>query len=685
MTIRAPAFLNRSQPPSSAPARAASFTADDNEASPHSRNTLTRLQKTFKRSSSASPTPASSVPLPITLTPLEPAYSLPGQYLDTVGLKFAEAASKALANLTGPSSPGAHAPSVVLPAKNDPCLQLLKGQKPFSPGRGAALGVLIMSELAKSTDVHLSKAIIRTLQRPLSVLLNKLSAMLMPILPYVTYSSTEVSPSGTVSVLAQAHALGIARMAAELLEALNAVSQNAVLGTGGIDHLRGIRDGLDIILKRVVEPLVSGVNAELGPIVDTLATAPSDMDAQTANGVLSLAAALPAAATRLEWYTALPGNAPQSANAALLIRLVWRTLLALSCRPLSDPFATSTTAMKKPGSREGMKEFAGKEKHTPPGLKAKKELPFVNALSHARPASHSSVPGAATNAVAMNSNVVTDSNGIHRVPSRTPPSTPRFGRLSLPLTSISRPPSPASKAAQSAPALTPLQRLLADTTAVQAMLGTLSKPPRGGLAQEAVDEAFDALEGFKNMLRWLVEEVGSFSTSRDKRGLQNMTKSLLHASENCPALIALNVLIQLVPPAQLPRQYSSVEASLLASAESIISNEWRPIAISELLGISDAEYRSSCFAGFGRADAAVEPVGRVLLSVLQPSINADEFSSLVWEKGVDLRVLQGWLAERVVSSDAAYYVGVDDAKSNSYSAPPHINDMVEQARRLPLA
>jgi len=166
-----------------------------------------------------------------------------------------------------------------------------------------------------------------------------------------------------------------------------------------------------------------------------------------------------------------------------------------------------------------------------------------------------------------------------------------------------------------------------------------------------------------------------------------MTKSLLHASENCPALIALNVLIQLVPPPQLPRQYSSVEASLLASAESIISNEWLPIAISELLGISDAEYRSSCFAGFGRADAAVGPVGRVLLSVLQPSINANEFSSLVWEKGVDLRVLQGWLAERVVSSDDAYHVGVsaDDTKSNSYPAPPHINDMGEQVRRLPSA
>lgn len=691
MTIRTPAFLTRSQPPSPAPTRPSSFAADDSGDAPtnahtHTHRALTRLQKTFKRAPSPSPTPVNSVPFPSGLTPLEPASSLPGQYLDTVGLRFAEAASKALANPTGPSPPSTYASGAILPAKNDPCVQLLKGQKPLPPGRGAALGTLITSELAKSNDVHLSRAIIRTLQRPLSVLLNRLSAMLMPLLSYVTRNSTEVSSSGAVSLLAQAHALGIVRMAAELLEALHGVNEGVVLGVGGVDHLRGIREGLEIILKRVVEPLVGSVNSELGPILDALAVAPSlsDVDAQAANGVVSLSAVLPAITTRLEWYTALPGAVAQSANAALLIGLVWRALVALSCRPLHDPFAAPLPTMKKPGSREGMKDVAGKEKQTSPGPKTR-EMQFVNPLSHARSASPANVAATASNvAVSGNADLNGAVTGQPRISSRTPPSTPRFGRLPLPLTSLSRPPSPASRGAQPAPTLTPLQRLLADTTAVQAMLGMLSKPSQGGLALEAVDEAFDALEGFKNMLQWLIEEVAPFSPSRDKRSLQTITASLLRVSWDCPALIALNVLVQLVPPAQLPRQYLSAEAPLLASAESIISSEWRAITVSELLGMHNAEYRSSCLTGFGRADAAVEPVGRALLSVLQPSINADEFSSLVWEKGVDLRVLQAWLAERVVSIDNANFTGLaaDNKEPSLCVAPCHTGDVVAKGRLI---
>jgi hypothetical protein len=88
----------------------------------------------------------------------------------------------------------------------------------WSRARGAALGALITLELAKSTDVHPSRAIIRTLQRPLSVLINQVSAMLMPILPRLSAGYTPGSSSGPVSHLAHAHALGIARFVAELLE-----------------------------------------------------------------------------------------------------------------------------------------------------------------------------------------------------------------------------------------------------------------------------------------------------------------------------------------------------------------------------------------------------------------------------------------------------------------------------------
>lgn len=709
MTIRAPTFLSKSRPSSpNRLDRTPSNDFDTQNASLPTRRPLSRLQNPFKRSSSASPAPSGNSGF----TPLESASPLPGvgaQYLDSIGLKFADAASKALANPIGPVVVSANGASPASSTIHDPCIQLLKGRKPFPPGRGAVLGSLITSELGRSGDVHLSRAIIRTLQRPLSVLLNNLSGILMPILPYVTSTASQVASSGSVSLIAQAHAIGIARLAAELLAALNSVNSAIVLGAGGVDNLRGIRDGLEILVKRVVSPLVSSVKLELGPILDMLTSTPLlDTDSQTPTALPSLAAALPGITTRLEWYTSPPGSVAQSAHAALLIGLVWRALLALSSRPLADPFSSPILAtIKKPGSREGMKEAAAKERTTPPGLKSKKELPFVNAFSHM---SASRQPSTASftlaNSVASNASSSSASGAIAaptHTPPRTPPATPRFGRLPLPLTTISRPPSPSSNAGAPSkskgaqlPALTPLQRLLADTTAVQAMLGTLGKPPQGGLALEAVDEAFDALEGFKRMIKYLVEEQCT-STLHGSRGLQEITAGLLEESEDVPALIALSVLVQLVPPAQLPRPASdiTVDARLFASAESIISNEWRGITVAELIGISDAEYRTSCLIGFGRADAAVEPVGRAVLDALfacRPrspprTLSASTTStfstaasvcahSLVSEKGLDLRVLKAWLAERIIANEDGAGPTLDEmaASGSDYYASVSISN-----------
>ncbi|KAF8316399.1 hypothetical protein DL93DRAFT_776343 [Clavulina sp. PMI_390] len=669
MTIRAPAFLSKSRPSSPGPTRADRSPPSEADGTLPTRRPLSRLQNPFKRSTSASPAPLTHTQLAAFNAALDTASPLPGvgaQYLDSLGLKFAEAASNALANPVGPVTPNANTPGSAATASNDPCAQLLKGRRPFPPGRGAALGALITTELSRSADVHLSRAIVRTLQRPLSVLLNNISGLLMPILPYVTTPATsQLSAPATASSLAQSHALGIARLAAELLEALKGINTSVIVGAGGVDYLRGTRDGLEVLVQRVVNPLLSNIKIELGPVLDKLSAAPElEADGQAPSALPALTAALPGITMRLDWYTS-PGVPAHSAHAALLISLVWRALVALSSRPLADPF--TFMGMKKPRSREGMNQ-GGKDK-TSPGLKAKKDLPFVSALS--RPAT---INGASTpNGAATPNGIATAPPAVASGP--TPPATPRFGRIGLPLTSISRPPSPTSSSgvvskSKGAPAslpVTPLQRLLADTSAVQAMLGTLSKPPCGCLAFEAVDEAFDALAGFKTMLKWLVDEAVAQNEGPAK-SLQDIVEQLLEAAEDVPCLIALNVLVQLVSPEQLSRRMPGGDARDESTA-------WRAIAVPELLNMEVEEYRTSCLAGFSRADAAVDPVGHAVLDALEthkrplmvrsvsssstvtfsPAASLRELPGtpglLSSQKGLDLRVLRAWLMERIATND----------------------------------
>ena len=694
--IKAPSFLIRSRPSSPAPTRQ-EVKGGDADASVASRRTMTRLQNPFKRSPSASPAPSNRTPIG-SMTPIESATPVAGvgaQYLDSIGLKFAEAVSKALANPIGPPIPNSSNPSNsgVSPVVNgsDPCAQILKGRRPFPPGRGAALGALITSELSRGAgDAHLTRAIIRTLQKPLSVLLNNLSNMLMPLLPYVTGAGfgTDKGIAGisVPSPVAQSHALALAALAAELLESLNAIHRTGIAGGtgvgGGVDYLRGIRTSLANLIQRVVSPLIGGVKSELEPILDLLATAPlprQDVDKAgssvvpaTPTGVIALAAAIPSVTTKLARYTTVPGEVSESAHAALLIALVWRGLVALSSRPLLDPFVTplSVQDSKKGGSREGLKEpskdAAGKEKTTPPGLKVKKELPFVTALTQI--ASGSSTRSTVSTPLASSTSSLAPppSAGSKSVNSTTtPPTTPRFSRIPLPL--ASRPPSPSgshatsSKSKSSPPPgpLSPIETLLVDTIAVFNLLSTLCKPKAGGLALEAVDEAFEALAGFRDMLKFLVEELSLAASEKNallaspSLSLARVTELLIKKSEEVPVLVALNVLLQLVPRCQLPLPDESAVLSSTNThlpANTILSlSSPRTISVPRLLNLPADKYYEGCLTTFGRAEDSADTIGgavldsfavRPLPSLLVPSA-----------RGLDVRVLQAWLTESIDDDD----------------------------------
>lgn len=314
----------------------------------------------FRRPSPAPSTPTSTTPIPLVQD---------GSYLEMLSLKLSEAVSKALAQPTGPAA----AP------------EQLGGRRPIPQGRGYALGALIASwvsysfllilhistphsfissELgATNTNPHLYRAILRSLHRPLSVLVNNLSAHLLPLL---TSSAFYSPPAPTVQSphpnTTQVHALAIATFAGELLE----VFDDLGLGLDGDvrgDGLKLIREGLVSLVNRVIGPLVTGIRNELMPLIEALETPNVNHGAKSVAtakssvvyhpAIVTLQSVMPIYAKVLARYTT--STASQTTLTTFLISLTWRALVALSHRPFlpaSPPPSPklSLMTMKKRGS-----------------------------------------------------------------------------------------------------------------------------------------------------------------------------------------------------------------------------------------------------------------------------------------------------------------------------------------------
>jgi hypothetical protein len=217
------------------------------------------------------------------------------------------------------------------------------------------------SELeASASNPHLHRAILRSLHRPLSVLLSNLSAQLLPATssPQFVAHPSPVTPSS-----AQLYAAAFAAFAAELLESLDArglflTEHHGVLG--GADSMRGIREGLESLVGRVINPLISGIRQELVPLIDALGTnapvlasPPAKQGGPALNkgaavhtSIVSLQNVMHVHARSITQYTTPPTMTSQTTHATLLISLVWHGLVALSHRaptPCSSCAATVST------------------------------------------------------------------------------------------------------------------------------------------------------------------------------------------------------------------------------------------------------------------------------------------------------------------------------------------------------
>ncbi|KAJ7502818.1 hypothetical protein B0H11DRAFT_604856 [Mycena galericulata] len=504
-SIKAPSFFRPTSRPSSPAPLATAPRPDSVERAARPLTKLSSLSN-FRR-----PSPAPNPPSPVAPAPLVQD----GSYLETLALKLSEAVSKALVQPTGPS------------VIND----LVGGKKPIPAGRGRALGALIASELAATREKpHLNRAILRSLLRPLSVLLSNLSAHLLPIISSPFFLSPAAPSLQTPSPNpTQLHALAISAFAGEVLE----VFDELALGLDGDargDGLKVIREGLVSLVTRVVNPLVAGIKAEMMPLLEALEAPNSCNTTKLASGgkntpvphqsITVLTSVIPVYARALSRYTA--SRYAQPALTPFLISVVWRGLVALANRQYSPP-------------------------SQPPSPRLLPVIPVKNRRGSA---------------------------------SITPPLTPPSARFSIKLPP-SRPPSPPSA---QVPATT-----AADARALYDLLATLPRPVADTestrLANEAIEEAFDGLKALAPLLE-AVQTVPSNSA-------QSATQDELEAlTEELPTLLALSVLLN---------AYGNKSGR----------------SVSEMLGLSEEEYRKGCLSGFGRAEECAAAVGQRILNVFR--------------------------------------------------------------------
>ncbi|KAK0459158.1 uncharacterized protein EV420DRAFT_1538624 [Desarmillaria tabescens] len=412
--LKTPFFRPASRPFSPSPPPAQPSRPDSDVSFERSRP-LTRLSLTTFRRPSPAPAPEPArAPTATTLVQ-------DGSYLEILSLKLSEAVSRAVAQPSGP--PAVH--------------ELVSGRRPIPAGRGRALGSLIASELrAASETPHLYRAVLRSLHRPLSVLLGNLSASLLSHLSSPTLLALpSTAPQTQALNPIQLHAVAIATFAGELLETFDDFALGLDGGLRG-DGLKHIREGLTSLVNRVVHPFLGLMKSELHPLVESLQalaisfTGKNSPSGKTSShlhpSIVRLQTVIPAYSKAITRYSATPIS--QTNLATFLISIIWRGLLALTSRPYVAP--------------------------TPP-------------------ASPTSLPG-----------VVRKRRGSYTYP---PTSSP--GRFAIKLPS-SRPPSPPDLAVSSS--------VTADAQALYDILNQLPRPDARNadtrLAREAVDEAFDALK-----------------------------------------------------------------------------------------------------------------------------------------------------------------------------------------------
>ncbi|KAG8824554.1 hypothetical protein FRC17_009080, partial [Serendipita sp. 399] len=256
-----------------------------------------------------------------------------GAYLNTLGLRLNEAATRALAYPVGTGS------------------DVWKGKKPIPAGRGRQFATLIESELdASQGNSNLRHAILRLLPRSLSVIVSSLSpqvSQLLTTLGFVPTSATAPLPPCTL------HALSLAGFVAEILETFTVHK----LGSANSD-LATIRSHLETIITRVTGPLFAQLQSEMSLLVEPLGLPSSSATSSPASfpgaklskphvAVSALAVQIPNLARAVHRYNLGQCAGTQTALATLLINAIWQTLVNVTHRPVPSTYSVPGVVVQK--------------------------------------------------------------------------------------------------------------------------------------------------------------------------------------------------------------------------------------------------------------------------------------------------------------------------------------------------
>ena len=223
-----------------------------------------------------------------------------------------------------------------------------------------ALLILSFRELnAVHDNSHLYRAVLRSLQKPLSVLLTNLSNLLLPLVASQAFLSVPtISNQFLFPNPVQAHTLAVSNFCEELLQVFDDMALGLDVDSRG-DGLKPARDGLASLIKRVINPLIFAIRSELVPLVEALETPNTTFPVKPLPGnnkihivyhpsVVALQTLMPSYGKALTACTT--SSVSQASLASLLISILWKALVALSHRSCIKPSAPMTpelSSMKK--------------------------------------------------------------------------------------------------------------------------------------------------------------------------------------------------------------------------------------------------------------------------------------------------------------------------------------------------
>lgn len=455
------------------------------------------------------------------------------------------------------------------------------------------------------TDTYLLRAILRTAVRSLSIYVGRLDSLLLPALSDPLFNSPfNLTPTAHSAPLnaTQTFAVSIAHTAWETCERLEQMLETGNYPRFVEDTLRPTMDKLDLVVGKVVRPLLLALKVDL------------ESSLSKTNGVAHKApagpATVPASAQPVPLVREKSGNGT--------IRVTKELSGSGQPRQLAVPCCLQQFASRVDGARKVFESVAAPCGHDGEGWVAKVVVALVwrgmRIITE-----HDTFP--VLNRTPSPGSVQRALSGLGKEPTPTVVASPSLAKITstltlLPSRGASRPPSP-PRGSTYDPAT---HALMSFEGLVKRLVGGLVQPPTAVpsavdsadqeaeyIAREALHEALEALESAVIASATMHSENGSARMLGSVRRLRDDIDEEEHATlddaiEDLPSVYLFGVLL---------RRANAALGNLPAMTE----KEEAPLRLrnpAEIWGWAPAEYERQVLSGFGPAEEWGPRVARAL-------------------------------------------------------------------------